>query len=289
MRPRILPKVLIFLLFPWFCPAQSAQSPVANPASTDRAPEQNAALKVEPGSPVIKPKDIYEASGYFHPFTRMPAYIIQDQKAEWTSPFHTSKANAKWWFIVGGAAGALIATDKYTVKQLPNTSSQVSVSTWASRFGSAYSVIPISTAFYVVGTHNHQERLRETGLMGFEALIDANITVQAVKLVADRARPYEGNGTGRFENSSLGRWNSSFPSGHAINSWALASVVAHQYRHSKIIPIIAYGLASTVSFARVGARQHFPGDVVIGSAAGWFIGDYVFAKRHNDALDQISH
>ena len=116
MRSRILPKVLIFLLFPWFCPAQSAQSPVANPASTDRAPEQNAALKVEPGSPVIKPKDIYEASGYFHPFTRMPAYIIQDQKAEWTSPFHTSKVNAKWWFIVGGAAGALIATDKYTVK-----------------------------------------------------------------------------------------------------------------------------------------------------------------------------
>ena len=107
-----------------------------------------------------------------------------------------------------------------------------------------------------------------------------------MKLVADRARPYEGNGTGRFENSSVGRWSSGFPSGHAISSWAVASIVAHQYPHPRIIPILAYGLATTVVVARVGARQHFPGDVLVGSAMGWFVGDFVYGERHNRTLDQ---
>ena len=62
-------------------------------------------------------------------------------------------------------------------------------------------------------------------------------------------------------------------------------MVAHQYPHPLIIPIVAYGLATTVVVARVGARQHFPGDVVAGSAMGWFIGDYVYGRRHNGELD----
>jgi membrane-associated phospholipid phosphatase len=111
-----------------------------------------------------------------------------------------------------------VATDKHTVKQFPNSSTQITVSNWASRFGSSYSVIPISTAFYLLGTHKHDERIRETGLVGFETLIDVNLAVQALKLVADRARPLANNGTGRFEDNPGGRWNSGFPSGHAINS-----------------------------------------------------------------------
>ena len=65
----------------------------------------------------------------------------------------------------------------------------------------------------------------------------------------------------------------------------LASVFAHQYRKHIIVPIVAYTLAGTVVGARVSARRHFPGDVVAGAALGWFIGDYVFAKRHNTDLD----
>jgi membrane-associated phospholipid phosphatase len=50
--------------------------------------------------------------------------------------------------------------------------------------------------------------------------------------------------------------------------------------------VIAYGLASTVVVARVGARKHFPGDVLAGGAMGWFMGDYVYGKRHNHELDK---
>jgi membrane-associated phospholipid phosphatase len=242
-------------------------------------------ITVQPGPEAIRNKDLYEKSGWLLPFSRMPAYVIHDQKAIWTSPLHTAKSDIKWWAIFGGATAALIATDHWTVDHLPNSSSQVSVSTWGSRFGSAYSVIPVSAAFYFIGTAHHDERFRETGLIAFETLIDANLVAEGLKLVANRARPFEANGRGDFEDSPNGRWNSSFPSGHAINTWALASVIAHEYP-KPLVYVIAYGLASTVSVARVGARKHFPSDVLVGGALGWFIGDYVYGRRHNRELDK---
>ena len=295
-----LPVIFLFCSFgfPIFSQAplpetgEQSQTPAAEQAKPgDQTPDkaegsaQRSTIEVKPGPEAIKDKDLFEKTGYFHPFVRMPKYILQDQKAIWTSPFHTAKRDIKWWALAGVATGALIASDHWIVKQLPNSSSQVSVSNWASRLGSAYSLIPISAGFYFIGTGSHEERFRETGLLGFETLIDANVVVEAVKLVADRARPLQSDGKGHFEDGPS-RWSSSFPSGHAISTWALASVIAHQYPHPRIIPIIAYGLATTVVVARVGARQHFPGDVVAGSAMGWFLGDYVYGKRHNRDLDQ---
>lgn len=276
--------VLLLLVCTAFAQTQTDQDQNQDQNQNQDQP-QHSTVDVKPGPPVIKEKDIWNETGFFHPFVRLPKYILQDQKAIWTSPFHTTRKDAKYWAIFGAATAALIATDRHSVNVLPNSSSQVSVSNWASRVGSAYSLIPISTAFYVVGTAEHEERFRETGLLAFETLLDSNLVVEAVKMVADRARPLETDGHGHFEDSPS-RWSSGFPSGHAINVWAMASIVAHQYGHRKIVPIIAYGLASTVVVARVGARQHFPGDVVAGSAMGWFIGDYVYGKRHNGELDK---
>lgn len=261
-----------------------AQPYVAAESSPQAVKAQRSAIEVKPGPAVIKQKDLWERTGYFHPFIRMPKYILQDQKAIWTSPVHTAKSDVKYWALFGAATAAFVATDRWSVKQLPNSPTQVSVSTWGSRFGSAYSLVPISSAFYFLGTAEHDERFRETGLLAFESLIDANLTVEAVKLIADRARPLQDNGAGHFEDGPS-RWDSGFPSGHAISTWAMASIIAHQYPHPRIIPVLAYGLATAIVFSRVGARRHFPGDVVAGSAMGWFIGDYVYGRRHNRELD----
>src|SRR5271166_2157060 len=119
-------------------PAAQQTTPNSDDQGTAQDSAQRSALEVRPGSPAIKQKDLWDGTGYWHPFVRMPKYILQDQKAIWTSPFHISKKDAKLWAIFGTITVALVATDKWTVKQLPNSSSQVSVSTWASRFGAAY-------------------------------------------------------------------------------------------------------------------------------------------------------
>ena len=122
-------------------------------------------------------------------------------------------------------------------------------------------------------------------MLSFEAMVDTFLVSSALKTITNRARPVDGDGNGGFFSGTVGRWNSGFPSGHAINTWALASIFAHQYPRPIIVPLIAYGLASTVVVSRVGARRHFPGDAMAGAAMGWFIGDYIYGKRHNTELD----
>src|SRR5205085_12439404 len=155
-------KLLVPLLVSSVCSPVFCQTPAPTESG---AQDQNSTIEVKPGPQVIKQKDLWDASGYLHPFRRMPRYILHDQKEIWTSPFHTAKKDAKFWAVFGVAAAALIATDRWSVKQLPNSSSQVSVSRWGSRFGAAYTLIPISAAFYVVGTGRQEERFRETGLL----------------------------------------------------------------------------------------------------------------------------
>jgi membrane-associated phospholipid phosphatase len=48
-----------------------------------------------------------------------------------------------------------------------------------------------------------------------------------MQLVASRERPDEGTGNGRFrQHFGL---NTSFPGGHAMFTWSMASVIAHEY------------------------------------------------------------
>jgi membrane-associated phospholipid phosphatase len=60
----------------------------------------------------------------------------------------------------------------------------------------------------------------------------------------------------------------------------MARVVAKEFPHPVIIPIVAYTLATAVGVARVGGRRHSPGDVFAGSAMGFFIGDYCYRHHH---------
>lgn len=282
----------LLLALPAFCQTQppATEPRTTNPPAVDesKTPKQadRSVLDVKPGEKAIKNKDLWERSGYFHPFMRMPKFVLRDQKAIWTSPFHTAKSDAKWWAIWGGATVALIATDQYTAKNLPNTNGQRRIGTYTSNIGAAYSLVPISAGFYFLGSAFKSERFRETGLLGFETLIDTTIVETIIKATTHRARPLEGDGKGHFWDSSGSTWNASFPSGHAINTFALASIFAHEYRHNILVPITAYSLAGLVVGARIAAEKHFPGDVMAGAAMGWFIGDYVYGKRHNPELDE---
>ncbi|MBZ5583302.1 MAG: phosphatase PAP2 family protein [Acidobacteriia bacterium] len=269
---------------PAFCQMSSDDQASQPPQAQEQGEAQRAAPAVQPGPPAIKNKDLWAQTGYFHPFVRMPRYVLHDQKQIWTSPFHTSKADAKWWAVFGAGTAALIATDKWTQKHAPNNSTLVNLGTNGSYLGAAYTLIPISAGFYFLGTKAGSQHFRETGLLCFETLIDSTLVEEALKLATDRERPLEGDGSGHFwAGSATSRWNSSFPSGHSINTFALASVFAHEY-HQWWVRVIAYAYAGGVAMSRLAANKHFPGDTLAGGAMGWFIGDYVYHKRHNPEI-----
>src|SRR5437588_12895219 len=81
---------------------------------------------------------------------------------------------------------------------------------------------------------------REIGVLGTESLLDSLIVAGVLKEVFRRNRPDEKN-PGDFWGGGT-----SFPSGHAIQIWAIASLLDHEYKHKKIVAITAYSLAGIV-------------------------------------------
>ena len=285
------------------CSAQTAERPVgehqaqAPPGEADvqkpEAPkateETKSTLDVKPGkTPAIKTPELI-LNKPISPWEHFPRRLLSDQKTIWTSPFRTKLKNVKYWAIFGGATGILLATDTWTSRQLPNTADQVRVARITSQIGAWYTLAPATAATYFIGTFADKPRLRETGMIATETLVNTFIVVTTLKSATQRERPTEGTGDGRFYRSSGRAWNAgaSFPSGHAMHTWALASVIAHEYPRPRIIPILSYVHASTVVASRFAAQKHFASDVVAGAAIGWFIGDFVYGKRHNRELDGL--
>lgn len=266
-------------------PQTAAQQQQTTPKQGNSNRAKQNVLGTKPGENVLKQKDFYDRTGYFHPFRRMPRFLLYDQKAIWTSPFHTSKKNAKWWLIFGGTVGGLIAADRYIQRDAPNNSTLVTVGNDVSYLGEAYTLLPIAAGMYFIGTAKGSDHFRETGLLSFEALANVGIMQLVLKSVLGRERPTEGNGNGAFFQSP-NRWNSSFPSGHSISTFAVASIVFHEYRHHWWVKALIIGYGGGVAAARLAANRHFPSDVVAGGVMGWFVGDYVYGKRHNPDLDK---
>jgi len=205
----------------------------------------------------------------------IPKNVLHDEVAVFTSPFHINRDNAKWWVIFGGATAAAIATDQKFTNTLPQETRFTDASNWASRLGADYTIYPAWFTFYLFGKLGDNPRARDTGRLGIEALLDADITAGILKVATQRPRPdIKGESVAFFKGGDA------FPSGHSIKFWALARIVSREYSDNKIVPFVAYGLATTVSVARVGGRRHNPSDALAGSAMGFFIGDYVYRHHH---------
>ncbi|HWY71033.1 MAG TPA: capsule assembly Wzi family protein [Terriglobales bacterium] len=199
-----------------------------------------------------------------------------DQMHIWASPFKLRDGDATWAVPFGIVTGSLIATDRNLSKQAVDLG-RIDTSKQVSNFG-LYSFIGASAAMYGLGLVGHNDHQRETGLLAGDAFINATLVAEALKLVVGRQRPFEGDHFGH-----IGKGGSSFPSGHAIDSWAIAAVFAREYPNP-FMQIASYGLASVVSVARITAQQHYASDVLVGSAFGYFIGRKIYRDHHDPEL-----
>ena len=211
-----------------------------------------------------------------------------DQKTIWTSPFHMDHHDALLWAGVGAVTAGLIATDRRSTHAFENSEGQIRWGNNISHAGAVYTVLPEVAGFYLYGVAADNQKARETGVLGGEALLDSLIVIEAFKAAAGRNRPNAPDKPGNFFSGGA-----SFPSGHSIESWALASVIAHEYANRKWVPFVAYGLAGLVGSARFAARQHYASDIFAGGAMGYFIGRFVVntheahAKHHHGIVQPI--
>ncbi len=140
-------------------------------------------------------------------------------------------------------------------------------------------------AFYLVGLVSDDARARSVGADGLIAtLIAGGIVTPALKLVVGRRRPRDTDKTFDLKPFS---GNSSFPSGHSTEAFAVASVIATHY-DQRWVQVVSYGSATLVGFARIHHRAHFLSDVTAGAIIGTATGRSVVHRneeeRHKYAL-----
>ncbi|MHB8526116.1 MAG: capsule assembly Wzi family protein [Candidatus Acidiferrales bacterium] len=206
--------------------------------------------------------------------TPLLKHLMLDQRDIWISPMHLHFSDADWLLPLGFFTGGLLATDTTASRNLPNSPSFVQHSRDFSNYGVA-SLIGIGGGMYVWGKIAHNEHARETGFLAGEAAIDSVTFAEALKYAAGRERPFEDNYRGKFWQGGT-----SFPSEHAAAAWSIASVIAHEYP-GPVTKLLAYGLATAVTTARATGKEHFPADLLVGSAIGWLVAQHVYRTHHN--------
>jgi membrane-associated phospholipid phosphatase len=217
------------------------------------------------------------ANRLFSPFFK---HLADDQRLFWSTPKELRRPGAVERFLpYAGFTGALIAADRSLANRVPESQRQLSrdLSNYA-----VFSLVGGAAGSYAFGRLAHNRHLQETGFLSGETALNSMLITYALKEATMRQRPYEGNGHGSFWEGG-----SSFPSQHAAIAWSVASIVAHEYP-GPLTKLITYGLATTVTLTRVTGKQHFPSDVVVGSALGWYLGRQIYRARHDPDLGGAS-
>jgi membrane-associated phospholipid phosphatase len=204
-------------------------------------------------------------------------HLAGDQKTFWTSARDLDHGGARTFVPFVGFTGLLIASDSWMSKQVPDKPNQVNRSNTLSNLG-VYSLVGAAGGSFVWGHLTKNDHLREAGLLSFETVLNSTAVAYALKSAAQRERPLEGDRNGNFF-----RGGSSFPSEHSVVAWSIASVMAHEYP-SSWSQFLSYGLASAVSLSRVTSKNHFPSDVVVGGALGWYLGRQIYRAHHDTTL-----
>lgn len=207
---------------------------------------------------------------------------LEDQKELYRAPFKPS--NLKWDALVLGGTAALLATDRHIEKHIGNAhftfyqaTSDVAIAGLGATLGGVW-------IWGIKGDHQHA---KETGALELETLVNTFLIYTPMQLLAARQRPGEGNGNGDFwKHHNI---NTSFPGGHAMFTFAMATVVSHEYPQ-KWVQALAYSAATTVTVTRFMARDHWSSDMLAGAALGIGIGAHIFHAHCNpDLSDSCKH
>ena len=204
----------------------------------------------------------------------------------------------KDWTVFGGVAAAttlaLVYDDEVysLVDKSLNHSQSENISKYTDVFGEEYFILPSVALTYALGSVSDNCRLKNLSLAALQSFIYAEVASAGLKVLTCRLRPSEFNS--QHPTANIQTWlgpfksfeSTSFPSGHAMRSFALATTVSGFYPDKKWVGIVSYSLAMMTSVGRVISKEHWTSDVIVGAALGYFIGRGVV--KFNEKIGNIS-
>jgi membrane-associated phospholipid phosphatase len=232
-----------------------------------------------PDAPLPHPAEVAKAEDKDAVTLRnTPMHIVEDQGAIWTSPFRIRPHDMEWLIPLTLATGAAIGTDHRAMSSVVSHDAAFNHDNVDASNILTGGLIAVPVALFGMGRYRGDGHATEAGILSGEALLDGVVVEQGMKLVTYRERPHVDSARGRFFQTGVGT-DSSFPSSHSVLAWSSASVIAEEYP-SRWVQFGVYSAATGVSVTRVLSQEHFPSDVLVGSAAGWLVGHYVYRKHH---------
>jgi hypothetical protein len=174
-----------------------------------------------------------------------------------------SKENLFWAGVGGGLALAAHPADDNVNESLVNSDFAHNFFLPGKYLGSLPVLLGTATGTYIVGRAKDQPKVSHVGMDLIQALAISELMTQTLKHATDRERPDQSD-------------NTSFPSGHAADTFAFATALERHVGWKYAVP--AYIFSSYVAISRLPANRHWLSDAVFGSAVGIIAGRTV--TRH---------
>lgn len=204
-----------------------------------------------------------------------------DTKTVFTSPFHWKGTDFAW-------AGAFVAADVLLYWQDKNINNFFQRNRTPFTNSVANVIEPFGNDVYVFGADAllwggaliaKDKKLQHETLEAAKTLVFTGITVQVVKWIARRQRPYVAdepyNWFGPFNNDNY----ESFYSGDATMAFTWATNISLDSK-KKLLPAIAYTVAGLVALERMNNNEHWASDVFTGAVVSTYITNKIFKGKN---------
>jgi membrane-associated phospholipid phosphatase len=148
---------------------------------------------------------------------------------------------------------------------------------------------------YLIGRASKKTRTADIGLHSVEGMVTADLVTTGMKVFFGRARPFV-DVTNNYDFQLFRGLRDdkyrSFPSGHATNAFAFASIVSREtemwWPGSRwYIGTLMYGGATLVGVSRMYNNQHWASDIISGAAVGTIVGLKVVKYQHSHPGNRI--
>ena len=174
--------------------------------------------------------------------------LISDQERIWTFPARLAQGQS--WIpsaAVLGTTAALIAFDPTERSYFRRTTTFNGFNNIFSSNAAAIGTVVAPVSLYAIGLIRKDSKMQRTALFAGEAVADSEILATVLKDATKRVRPAGIQPGGNYSdswfesNGSFLLGNGSFPSGHTIAAFSVATIVARRYGNHKWVPYAAYG------------------------------------------------
>ena len=207
---------------------------------------------------------------------------ISDIKGILTSPSHWQRSDWIKASLIAGITAGLYTQDQKIQNWVQENRSSVSdkISKFVKPFGDGRYTLPGLGALYLYGHFFEDEKAQRTALLSLESFVVSGLFIQIMKFVGHRHRPSSGDPYNIWDGPSFSTSNLSFPSGHSSSAFAIATVIASEYRDKAFIPPLAYGIATLTALSRVNDNAHWASDVFFGAVIGYFTAKAIIAQNN---------